>query len=201
MEDFWGNVSPSEHVLQLYEDHEEFFNVLAGYVSAGLRSGDAVVIIATPDHLAGLEERLRQQGFDLFTLGLRDQYIPLDAEETLSQFVIDDWPDLNLCHYLLTNLLLRARKGNRKVRMYGEMVALLLERGLTDATLFLEEWWGRQAHEEGFSIFCAYPRHGFSTTSVECLARVCTCHSRLVTAADEADELLVNEVAFPPVAH
>src|SRR5690606_20646677 len=93
MEDFWGNVSPSEHVLQLYEDHEEFFSVLAGYVSAGLRSGDAVVVIATPNHLAGLEERLRQQGFDLFTLGLRDQYIPLDADETLSQFVVDDWPD------------------------------------------------------------------------------------------------------------
>src|SRR5690606_41858542 len=58
-----------------------------------LRSGDAVVVIATPNHLAGLEERLRQQGFDLFTLGLRDQYIPLDADETLSQFVVDDWPD------------------------------------------------------------------------------------------------------------
>jgi hypothetical protein len=199
MEDFWVNVSPPDHILLLYEDDTEFFHVLSSYATAGLRAGESVIVVARPEKLVVLEHTLRQKGFNLFELGLRDQYIALDAYNTLEQFIIGDWPDPNLCHHLLANLLLRARKGNRPVRIYGEMVAILMEQGRTGASVFLEEWWNQKALDEEFTVFCAYPRSDFATTSVDCLARVCSCHSVLV-AADGSSDLQVKEIAVRPGA-
>ena len=63
------------------------------YKRQALGAGDSAVVIATKAHRDGLAQRLRARGFDLSTARLRGQYVALDAAETLSEFMVDGWPD------------------------------------------------------------------------------------------------------------
>jgi hypothetical protein len=194
---FWGEIAPCEHVLQIYEDDKTFIDTLQGFVSNGLNAGDSVVIIATNKHLKLLNQRLRAEGFDAFSLTLSDQYIPLNAEETLDQFMINGWPDENLFHHLLTNILLRARKKDRQVRAFGEMVAVLWSQGYSGATIQLEHLWSRFCEKEVFRLFCAYPKSGFTEDAGESLAKICGCHSKIIKSFDdESSELLYRTAAI-----
>ncbi|MGC1242224.1 MAG: MEDS domain-containing protein [Chryseosolibacter sp.] len=177
---FWGEIAPCDHLLQIYEDDKTFITTLEGFVSSGLSAGDSVIVIATAEHLSALNQSLRLQGFDLFSLSLQDQYVPLKAEDVLDQFMINGWPDENLFYHVLTNLLLRARKKDRQVRAFGEMVAVLWGQGLSGATVSLEHLWNKFCESEAFSLLCAYPKSGFTEDARESLLQICGCHSKMI---------------------
>jgi hypothetical protein len=195
MDVFWGEIAPCDHVLQIYESDGEFIDTLERFVTSGFACGESVIVIATPEHLKVLNQRLRRQGHDLFSLTLHDQYIALDAEETLAQFMINGWPDENLFHHLLTNLLLRARKKDRPVRAFGEMVAVLWSKGYSGATVHLEHLWTRFCEIEAFSLFCAYPKSGFTENAVESIARICGCHSKVIAGLNKSNEAVYKEAS------
>jgi hypothetical protein len=138
---FWGEIAPCEHAVRIYEDADVFLDSLEGFVAGGLRAGDSVVLIATREHLADLEECLVAKGFDLDDVRSLNQYIALDADEALSQFMVKEWPDERLFERLVMNVLTRAGRGGRRVRAFGEMVALMWARGHNGATVGLEHLW------------------------------------------------------------
>jgi hypothetical protein len=195
---FWGEIAPCDHVLQIYEDDKEFIDILEGFVTNGFTAGESVVIIATPEHIKSLNQRLRNRGYDLFSLTLQDQYIHLDAEETLAQFMINGWPDENLFYHLLTNLLLRARKKDRPVRAFGEMVAVLWSKGYSGATVHLEHLWSRFCQSEAFSLFCAYPMSGFTENAIESILKICGCHSKIINSLKgDGSQLIYKRQVVP----
>lgn len=176
---FWGELSACDHTVQIYEDDGAFLDALEGFVAAGIRQGDAIILIATPAHLAGLELRLEASGFDVAAAVVRDQYIALDAKRALATFMVDGWPDEVLFEQFVDGLLARAKGSHRKVRAFGEMVALMWAEGQCGATVRLEHLWNRLVHQESFSLFCAYPKTGFTEDANDAIAQVCAAHSRL----------------------
>lgn len=174
---FWGEISPCEHVLQIYGEEESFLDALGGYVASGIQSGDAVIVIATPGHFKALGNRLQANGLLLDAAGVAGQFIPLDAEVLLSEFMVDGWPDENRFNRCILKLLKHARRNGREVRGFGEMVALLWERGETQATLELERLWHRLCQAEQFPLFCAYPSTGFQPHAGDSRAQICGAHS------------------------
>jgi len=93
---------------------------------------------------------------------------------------IRGWPDDVLFEQVVTDLLQRAGKDGRRVRAFGEMVALLWKDGHTGATVRLEHLWHRMCHERGFSLFCAYPRIGFTQDADLSIKEICAAHSKVV---------------------
>lgn len=176
---FWGELSACDHTVQIYEDDGAFLDALEGFVAAGIRQGDAIILIATPAHLEGLEHRLEASGFDVAAAIVRDQYIVLDAKRALSKFMVDGWPDEVLFEEFVDGLLARAKGNHRKVRAFGEMVALMWAEGQCGATVRLEHLWSRLIERESFSLFCAYPKTGFTEDANDAIAQVCAAHSRL----------------------
>src|SRR5829696_6201890 len=85
---FWGEIAPCDHVVQIYENDSVFLDTLAGFVGCGINAGDGVIVIATKTHLQALNSILPSFGVHVDTLVSDDQYLPLDAEETLSQFMV-----------------------------------------------------------------------------------------------------------------
>src|SRR5579884_3749418 len=133
---FWGEIAPCEHVVQFYKEEGEFFQALEQFVVSGLREQEVVVLIATPQHLSGLEQRLWTSHFDLIAAArARDQYITFDADDTLSKFMVNNWPDEDRFKDQITSILNRARSRGHRVRAFGEMVALLWAGGLNGATV------------------------------------------------------------------
>jgi hypothetical protein len=90
---FWGELTVSEHVVQVYEHEQIFLETLTGFTGAGVNAGDAVIVIATDAHLAALNKRLQSHGLHVGSLIAENRYIPLNAEQTLARFMVNNRPD------------------------------------------------------------------------------------------------------------
>jgi hypothetical protein len=181
-EAFWAEMSACDHLVQIYEADDAFLDSLTGFVGGALRAGQGAIVIATPEHRHQLDSRLRAAGVDVDGATLRDQFISVDAEATLAMFTVKDWPNEKLFATVVIDLLRRAGADGRKVRAFGEMVALLWARGLAGATVQLEHLWRELCEKESFSLFCAYPKIGFTESPSESIARVCSLHSKVLDA-------------------
>lgn len=177
---FWGEVAPSQHFAQFYADEHVFLDTVTGYVGSGLNAGESTIVIATPEHLRALRQRLERADVDLMKAMFEDRYIALDANVGLSSFMVGDWPDDRLFEEFVGNLLRRASARNRRVRAFGEMVALLWAKGHAAATVHLEHLWNRFYDSHSFSLFCAYPKAGFTDDPSHSLAAICAAHSRML---------------------
>jgi hypothetical protein len=178
---FWGEIAPTDHVVQIYENDDIFLDALAGFVGGGINAGDCCIVVATPQHIALLEDRLRQHGVRVDTLIDDKRYMPFDAEQVLSQFMINGWPDERHFTKIASQMLEKARANNRKIRAFGEMVAILWSQGHYAATIQLEHLWNRLCKNEKFCIFCAYPKTGFTKDFTNSVKHICNAHSKMIT--------------------
>ena len=177
---FWGEIAPCDHLVQVYENEKIFLDTLEGFTGTGFLAKDSVVIIATSTHLDALNARLRSQGFDLSALIESDQYIPINAEDLLSIFLVDDWIDEDIFNGFITDLVRRAKKRNGKVRAFGEMVAILWEKGYCGATVQLENLWNQLHGKDQFTLFCAYPKIGFTQSANDSMDIICKQHAKVI---------------------
>ena len=181
---FWGEIASNDHIVQIYGDDEILINSLVGFVDDGVKSGDTTIIIATPVHLAKLEERLEEHGIGVDALINQNLYVPVDAEETMESFMIEDWPDAPLFFLTISELIRTVKVEGRCIRAFGEMVAMLWERGQKGATVQLEYLWNKFAEKESFTLFCAYPRSAFSEDLHNSLSGICCAHSKIIAGAE-----------------
>ena len=177
---FWGEMTPCDHLVQFYQDDGVLIDSLEGFVGGGISAGDGVIVIATPAHLAALERRLTSQGYNVAAAIAKGQYITLDAEEALSMFMRNGWPDDALFESLIESLIERAQIGGRNIRAFGEMVAILWAQGNNGATVRLEHLWNKLCQLNTFSLFCAYPKSGFTQDASLSIKEICDAHSRYV---------------------
>jgi hypothetical protein len=101
---FWGEIAPCEHIAQFYEDDGVLLDTLAGFIGGGIKASESTIVIATEEHLKALEQRLMDSGVDAAAAKTQDQYIALVAEEALSKFMVNQWPDDVLFANFVTEL-------------------------------------------------------------------------------------------------
>lgn len=178
---FWADLPPRDHSVQIYGTESNFMDALEGYASSGLRRGEGVIIISTAAHMHELEKRLRAGWVDIDRARWEDRYIAVLAQETLNRFMIDGEPDEELFKRVASDLLARARGHNsRKVRAFGEMVAILWGQGNAAGAIKVEQLWSKLQATEEFPLFCAYPHAGFVEQGSEAIDLVCCNHSRVI---------------------
>lgn len=188
---FWGEISPCDHILQIYDTDAIFLDMLARFVTDGIKANEACIVIATKEHLRELDKRLETHNLDVNALIGNNSYIPLIAEEVLLMFMIDRWPDEYLFNHTITGILQRARgTGNRSIRAFGEMVAILWAQGNYAATVNLEQLWNKFCEKEIFRLFCAYPKSGFTNNMEYSIKHICNAHSKMIGGS----EILLNEI-------
>lgn len=179
---FWGGMSPSEHAVHLYGDEDLFMHALEGFIGAGLRAGEAAIVIATSPHLARLAQRLEDHGVDVEMARRESRYLGLPAERILRDVMVDGSPDEERFFEVITTILDKMRANGRRVRAFGEMVALLWAEGNAGATVRLEHLWNKLCERERFPLFCAYPKAGFTADPTSPIRELCAAHSRVFYA-------------------
>ncbi len=177
---FWGEISADRHILQVYENEEVFISTLTSFVQEGLRSGDAIVLIATEKHISELAAAFRAKGIDVASLKENGQLIILEAVRALELFMRDGRPDHELFLKHIGSVVSAAKKKFGAVRAFGEMVSILWSGGYSGATVELEALWNKFCRLEPLSLFCAYPKSGFSKDTFSSLRSICCEHHKLV---------------------
>jgi hypothetical protein len=153
-------------------------------MGAGLATGEAGVLIATPDHVAAVIERLAMT-VDVPRARARDQLVLLDAETCLGRFMVDGVPDREAFFALANGVLDRVQAaGHARVRLFGEMVNLLWQDNLP-ATVKLEALWSEVLAERQVCLLCAYRLDNFDHhVHRGLLHRISRSHSHLVPVED-----------------
>jgi hypothetical protein len=169
-----------DHVVQFYEEGADLVMSIAGLVETGLRAGEAVIVVATGDHLIGVDDRLSARAVDLVAPRLSGQYQTFDAEEMLATLMVDGMPDQARFDAVVGGLVAHARRCWPQVRIFGEMVALLWANDDIVGALLLEELWNELHRRGGFSLLCAYRTDPSSRDLVARFSRVCAEHARVI---------------------
>jgi PAS domain S-box-containing protein len=179
----WGQVGLSEHVVQFYETDAYLVESVGAFLAGSLGAGHAGVVVATGPHRDGIDAALRRRGIDVERCVAEGRYVSLDAAETLARFVEEGEPDAGKFADTMGGVVARLAAGGRRVRAFGEMVALLWAAGNRPAAIGLEELWNELAKSHRFALLCAYPMDAVSGgASAEAFESVCGCHGRVLPA-------------------
>ena len=179
----WNEMGESDHFVQFYETDAFLIESLGGFIGKGLSTGDACIVVATKEHREALEDRLQTDGMELTAARACGQYVSLDAAETLSEFMLDGQPDPVRFREVVGSIIRRAAEGRRRVRIFGEMVALLWAEGNYEGAISLEELWNDLSHAHSFLLFCSYPMDSLGGEAKAApLGHVCAGHSRVIPA-------------------
>ncbi len=179
---FWRDMGPATHACHVYESGGELLETLTGYIGGGLWSGEAAIVVATNAHLDRLDNQLRETGLDLAHFRADDRYITISAEGLLPRFMVDDWPDEARFHEVLGEIVARARRGGRPVRVFGEMVAVLWSRRRYKAAIRLEHLWNDLILAGQFRLLCGYSRSDFGQADAPSIQAVHEAHELVATA-------------------
>jgi CheY-like chemotaxis protein len=145
------------HEVQFYSDDSSFLASLGAFVSGSLKAGQRTVVVATESHREALQQYLCAQDFDFPTAIGQRLYIPVDAAEVLSTFMKSRGPNRQRFQATLGPLVACTGVQQKKVVVFGEMVALLCAEGKMTAALQLERLWNELLKGRNLSLRCAYP--------------------------------------------
>jgi hypothetical protein len=168
------------HIVQTWQDESFLADAVAEYIGAGLRAGEAALVVSTPAHFDLFKRKLAQAR----GAGRSGQLRWLDAEDTLAKFMQDGMPDWTRFHEIAGGLIAELRLQYPAVRIYGEMVDVLFQRGERDAAIRLEEFWNELGNLQTFSLYCAYQLDHLDANSYAALQCVCQVHTHLIPVRD-----------------
>ena len=184
----WREAGIDDHFVQFYRDDSILIDSVAGFITAGLRTVEGGIVIATEAHRQLLEERLEAQGVDLSEARARKQYVPMDAEETLARFMVNGLPDKVLFTHVVGSVITRMVSAGFRVRAFGEMVALLDAEGNTEAAIQLEHLWNDLGKSRRFALFCAYPMAQFDAeNNATGFRHICAAHAGIIPVEEAED--------------
>lgn len=182
-----GDAAGHEHLVEFYGSEDYLVGTVAGFAGPALDAGDAAVVVATADHRRAFEAALGRAGVDVAGAVASGRYLSFDAAELLESFMVDGAPDPGRFAETAGPVIERAGAGGRRVRIYGEMVALLWDAGNVVAAIALEDLWNDLAQERDFMLLCAYPMRAFEDSdSGTAFRRICDQHSTVIPTEDYA---------------
>jgi hypothetical protein len=169
------------HIVQFYGHEEELADRVAGYLLGAIQHDGVAVVIATAAHRRVFEGRLTRAGVNLAAAARAGTYRTMDAGETVRALMTGGQLDRGAFDRVIGRLIADAGQGERRVRAYGEMVALLWDAGLVNDAVQLEEMWGSLGLSHSFSLFCSYPARSVTGDGhLEAFAEVCRLHGSVV---------------------
>jgi hypothetical protein len=150
----------AQHIAQFYENDRFLTESVAEFIKAGLQVNEKVIVIATASHAQTLRNAFNQDEL------CHDNFTFFDATVLLAELMVEDWPDHSVFMRVLGHPIQEACHRGR-VRVYGEMVAVLWSAGHYQEALCLEGLWNTLQTTQSFALLHAYPRmpHPYSSAA------------------------------------
>jgi len=181
-----GRPASLYHAVRFYQDDESLARIVAEFLIEGFAAGHPAIVIATAAQRDVLAHALAAQSMDAAALERGHDLLVLDAEAMLSTFMIDGHPEPGRFRAQMSEAIATVSGWRREcpVRLFGQMVDVLWQRGQREAAIRLEVLWNELAHTETFSLLCGYAfGHFYKEASVD---DICSQHSHVIGADGEA---------------
>jgi PAS domain S-box-containing protein len=174
---------PHEHVVLFYETDAYLCEAICRFFADGINNGSPLLLIATPEHVRAVKQRLAELHFDVDDAVNAGRFLAFDARDVLNTFIEDELPNAVRFAVNVGGIITRCLKGhaNLPVFAYGEMVDVLWREGLFESAIRLEELWNKLAEVYEFKLFCAHAMDGFyKEMHSKHFERICKTHSRVL---------------------
>ncbi len=184
-----ADAAPWDHIVQLYQDQDFLTYAVCRFAGAGFANGEGVILVSTLAHWNAFRPRLEAEGVDVQAAQARGQLKVVDADELLPRFMRGAMPDPPVFNGVFTDVVgqARAEGSYQKLRVWGEMVDVLWERGDVAASMNLEDLFDQLAKKIDIAIFCSFLMDNFNGDVHErMLPRLGTNHSHLIPVEDYA---------------
>jgi anti-sigma regulatory factor (Ser/Thr protein kinase) len=165
-----------EHLVAAYDEPGALAACVASFVAESLENGVPVVTISRPTHRRAVDDVLAGMGVDPVGANRSGALITLDADETMSEFMVEGRPDPARFAAVVASMV---PTDGGPVGAFGEMVALLWERGEVAAALELETLWNTAIVAHPLRLLCAYPGELLSGSRLSDVARACDLHDHV----------------------
>ena len=174
--------SARHHEVGFYSDDRQFLDHVTRFIAAALNVGNAAIVVATESHRKSLLSELQAAGLDMATAIEENRYIPLDAADALSMFMVNGMPDpvrfLELLGDLVMTATEAAKATNPRVSVFGECVYLLWEEGNPEAAIQMEKLGNKLTTIHAVDILCGYSLGNVgSEMESYTFERICAEHS------------------------
>lgn len=180
---------PCHHIVQLYQDQDFLNRAVCRFAHAGFAKGESVILVSTLPHWNSIGARLDAEGVDVDAARKRGQLTVVDADELLPTFMRDAMPDPDIFPSIFGEVVADVRAGgnSQRVRVWGEMVNVLWERGDVAASMNLEDQFDQLGKKRDIAIFCSFLMDNFNgDVHAHMLPRLGTNHSHLIPVEDYA---------------
>ncbi|KAH8155476.1 uncharacterized protein LAJ45_00486 [Morchella importuna] len=172
------------HLIQFYEAECFLYDAVSKFILPSFFSTEnAAIIIATRQHLDGLEAHLREQNLAPGLLKERGQLILVDADALLPSLLNGDKVDGQAFDSYFGKVFQDVRKQYPRILAYGELVNILCERGSHLLAHELEQVWERFLAVNGkdASLLCGYDMSVFEADGLsDVFQQICLSHSHVV---------------------
>jgi MEDS: MEthanogen/methylotroph, DcmR Sensory domain len=176
-----ARVDPRDHVVLFYDNTEQLVTMVAEFVVGGFSANETAVVVATAEHLVAFDDAMVAAGIEVEAARADRRLLMIDASEAMSRFLKGgDWPVADRFDTEIGGLIRQLSDSGHRLRVYGEMVALLWDDGHVAAAIELEALWNELGLHVPFSLFCAYPAASV-TADDDSFQRLCHCHSAVVS--------------------
>jgi DcmR-like sensory protein len=168
------------HAVRFYDTQESLCRIVAEFLGEGFVTGQPGLVIGTPEHCEGIVQELRARHFDVDGLQTAGDLLLLDAQETMSKFMVDGMPDAELFKESAMEAIEKVCRGRTEctIRAYGEMVDLLWKNGHNVAAVRLEMLWNKLARTHDFSLLCGYAMGNFYKDAS--INEICEQHTHVI---------------------
>jgi hypothetical protein len=174
------------HAVRFYENDRSLARIVAEFLHEGFAGGSPGIVVATASQRAEVVRELKDRSLDVAALERSNDLMLVDAEETLSTFMISGKPDARKFSDQMCQVIRRARRDRTgcTVRIFGQMVDVLWQRGEHDTAIRLEVLWNQLAQTAAFSLLCGYAIGNFYKDAG--FKDICDRHSHIISADGKA---------------
>ena len=181
-----------EHLALLSDDHESLAQSAAAYLTCGLESDAAVVIVSSLGD--AIAERLEAGGVAVTAAIARGAFHVFDAATTLRRIMRHGRPDGQLLGEVLGSRVAELAAAGKRIWLYGDMADMLAAEGELNAAQQLEELGSVLTAQYPVKMLCGYTAVNFGNPrTTPMLRQICRAHADVrCNPADTLSSFLID---------
>lgn len=177
---------PASHVVQIHDCHHFVASAVSHFAAEGLQLGEAVLLIGTSDHVAGVRGELERKGVDAPAAERRGQLIVSDVQDALRCLAPEGRLRPDFYDALFASTMQQACGDGRfsSLRCWGETSSVLYHAGDREGARLCEKLGNDAIAKYDVRILCSFLCDRFDSLAYSGMKDMCSCHTHVIPADD-----------------